>query len=96
MEDFWKDLPWIIIVVWYVLQAMLISLPEPPVRFEFYPWFYHFTRMLINAIPQTKYKLPVPQAPIVQVPIVSASIIPVPIVPDSVAPAPTTEKEQPK
>ena len=39
----------------YLLTAMVNALPEPPAKFELYPWVVHVSRSLLNAVPP-KYK----------------------------------------
>ncbi len=53
----------IIVGVVYVLTAAVNSLPDPEVgKFQFYPWLYHTTRVLLNNIP-AKYAPKLPNTP---------------------------------
>lgn len=35
----------------YVAYAAVNSLPDPSQKFEFYPWFYHVCKSLLNSVP---------------------------------------------
>lgn len=42
----------ILLVGMYVLVAAVNSLPDPASeKFQLYPWIYHTTRQLLNAVP---------------------------------------------
>jgi hypothetical protein len=42
---------------YYVLSAMVNALPDPPQKFDFYPWIVHVTRSLLNSVPPQYKKL---------------------------------------
>jgi hypothetical protein len=38
-------------IVAYIAIAAVNALPDPSQKFEFYPWFYHVLKSLMNAVP---------------------------------------------